>query len=264
MVAAGSTCGVQAVTGPQERQPRPPRTERSCGNSRDRRDRSRGGYSRGSSPAVLKLKGSRHAVGRASSPCLTSLWRPAVSTRASPGRRDHRGPRTAFGSDWSTAAPGPRPRPAGSRLWPRRLIPLRLRLARRQRQPGRGGDRWAERRRGTGARGGAGRRRRQRRRASDPGACPRAAQETSDSDHRSSCVPRILPLSSLLGATSLVGAALHLRPWTRPGTHKGATHPETPNPLQTPGTVRTSQWNCGRVHDFPTPQPAQGVLSRTS
>lgn len=38
MVVEGSTCGGQAVTGPQERQPRPPPAEQSCGNSRGRRD----------------------------------------------------------------------------------------------------------------------------------------------------------------------------------------------------------------------------------
>lgn len=38
MVAAGSTCGGQAMTGPQERQSPPPQAERSCGNRRGRRD----------------------------------------------------------------------------------------------------------------------------------------------------------------------------------------------------------------------------------
>lgn len=112
-----------------------------------------GGSSRGSSAAALKLKGSRRAVGRASSPRLTSLRRPAVSPPALPGRRDHCGPSTAFGPDWSTAAPGPRPQPTSSRLRPRRLLPLRLRLAGRRQLPGRAGNRWADGR-GPGARGG--------------------------------------------------------------------------------------------------------------
>nr|XP_053783751.1 translation initiation factor IF-2-like [Desmodus rotundus] len=102
-----------------------------------------GGYLRGSSPAALKLKGSRRAVGCASSPRLTSLRRPAVSPRALPGRRSHRGPGTALGPDWSTAAPSPPARnlPAEAAPAPATALANQATMVARERRGPQGG--WA-------------------------------------------------------------------------------------------------------------------------